>query len=75
MIFDDGPWPGHTQAIMDAFEARYPRATFFMVGSNAKYYPNIARDVVRRGHEVGNHSETHSYYSDSKIAPEIGVAQ
>lgn len=73
--FDDGPWPTNTQAIMSSFERYGARASFFMIGRNARYYSSIAKDVVRRGHEVGNHSETHAYYNDYRIASEIGTAQ
>jgi peptidoglycan/xylan/chitin deacetylase (PgdA/CDA1 family) len=71
--FDDGPWPTNTRAVMSAFEARGLRATFFWPGINVNAYPDIARDVVTRGHEVGNHSQTH-VYSPSTIAREIPIA-
>ncbi len=71
--YDDGPWPVYTRGVMDAFEARGLRATFFWIGSNVATNPDIARDVVARGHEVGNHSMTH-VYSPSTIAREIPVA-
>jgi len=34
-------------------------ATFFQCGVNVARLPDIAREVVGRGHEVGNHSHTH----------------
>ena len=30
-----------------------------MLGNRIQYYPEIARDVLARGHEVGNHTWTH----------------
>lgn len=68
--FDDGPWPVYTDGVMDAFDARGVKATFFMIGNNVRANPSIARDVVNRGFEVGNHSATHSY-SPSTIVAEI----
>lgn len=68
--FDDGPWPTNTKAIMSSFEKYNWRATFFMIGNNVKKYPAIARDVVSRGHTVGNHSMTHQY-SSSVIVSEM----
>lgn len=59
--FDDGPWPVNTKAVMDQFEARGLRATFFMIGDNVRQFPDIARDVANRGHIIGNHSMTHRY--------------
>lgn len=71
--FDDGPWPTNTRAVMSAFEARGLRATFFWIGVNVSQYPDIAREVVARGHEVGNHSMTHCY-SPTTLSTEIGPA-
>lgn len=73
--FDDGPWPTNTQAVMRSFEKYSWKATFFMVGNNAKRFPTIARDVVSRGFAVGNRSMTHSTYSQTGISREIGPAQ
>ena len=71
--FDDGPWPVNTQAVMAIFEARHLTTTFFMIGNNVRNYPEIARDVVARGFEIGNHSQTH-VYSPATIAAEIPIA-
>jgi peptidoglycan-N-acetylglucosamine deacetylase len=68
--YDDGPWPVLTRQIMTTFEARGVSATFFMVGDMVREYPEIARDIVNRGHEIGNHSMHHNY-SPSKIAIEV----
>lgn len=68
--FDDGPWPHHTQAIMDSFAARGLTATFFMIGQNLANYPDIGRSVVARGFAVGNHAMSHRY-STSVIAAEV----
>jgi peptidoglycan/xylan/chitin deacetylase (PgdA/CDA1 family) len=68
--FDDGPWPVYTDGVMDAFDARGVKATFFMIASNVRSNPSIAQDVVNRGFEVGNHTVTHSY-TPSTIVAEI----
>ncbi|MBI3648715.1 MAG: polysaccharide deacetylase family protein [Actinobacteria bacterium] len=59
LTFDDGPWPRYTRAILKVLERRNVRATFFMVGENVKKWPGIARDVVKAGMLVGNHSWDH----------------
>ena len=56
LTFDDGPHPTQTQRILDILDRYSVRATFFMIGSNVEYYPKVARDVIARGHEVGNHT-------------------
>lgn len=56
---DDGPDPRGSQAVMAILEARCLRATFFYVGRYAALRPDIVRDTVRRGHNVGSHSWSH----------------
>jgi peptidoglycan/xylan/chitin deacetylase (PgdA/CDA1 family) len=59
LTFDDGPDPRYTPAIL-AVLARYDvKATFFMVGSAIEQHPQIVRQVIARGHEVGNHTWNH----------------
>lgn len=57
--FDDGPASSNTYAIMDEIEKYNGRATFFMLGQNVTYYPEVVKDVYARGHEVATHSYTH----------------
>jgi polysaccharide deacetylase family protein (PEP-CTERM system associated) len=35
------------------------RATFFVVGSVGEAYPELVREVARRGHEIGSHTYGH----------------
>jgi peptidoglycan-N-acetylglucosamine deacetylase len=58
LTFDDGPSES-TPALLDILEAHNVRATFFMCGRNVHRLPHIAKDVFRRGHEIGNHTDTH----------------
>ena len=60
LTFDDGPHPHQTERILDILDRYGVRATFFMVGVNVENYPDAAREVVRRGHEIGNHTYTHA---------------
>lgn len=59
ITFDDGPDPDWTPAILEILKARNLKATFFVVGSQAERYPEIIRQIVSEGHEIGNHSFTH----------------
>jgi peptidoglycan/xylan/chitin deacetylase (PgdA/CDA1 family) len=59
LTFDDGPWPRFTRKILDILRHRHVPATFFMIGRNIDRWPAIARDVVRAGMVVGNHSWDH----------------
>jgi peptidoglycan-N-acetylglucosamine deacetylase len=58
LTFDDGPSES-TPALLEVLSNQGVSATFFQCGANVRRLPEIAREVVRRGHEVGNHSDTH----------------
>ena len=59
LTFDDGPDPFHTPRVLDVLDQHHVKATFFMMGRNVERYPKVAREVLRRGHEIGNHSYSH----------------
>ena len=60
LSFDDGPMPGYTQRILDILERENVRATFFLVGEAIAAHPVEAALIAEAGHEIGNHSYTHS---------------
>ena len=59
LTFDDGPSPFWTPKFLSLLDARHVRATFFMMGRNVERHPEVAREVLKRGHEIGNHSYSH----------------
>ena len=59
LTFDDGPWPRYTREIVRVLKRHHAKATFFMIGENVSRWPSIARQVVRAGMVVGNHSWDH----------------
>ncbi|SFK40362.1 Peptidoglycan/xylan/chitin deacetylase, PgdA/CDA1 family [Halobacillus dabanensis] len=59
LTFDDGPHPKVTTKILDILDQHEVKASFFMIGKRVSYYPNIAREVGIRGHEIGNHTWNH----------------
>lgn len=59
LTFDDGPWPVYTRQILRILKENDVKATFYMVGQVVADYPEIAREVVRAGHAIGNHSWDH----------------
>ncbi len=61
LTFDDGPHPTQTKRILDLLDTYGVKATFFMIGVNVENYPDSAREVLERGHEVGNHTYSHSH--------------
>ncbi len=60
LTFDDGPHPRYTPQILEILEEYGIKATFFVVGQNAEYYPELVKAEVDGGHEVGNHTFTHA---------------
>ena len=63
LTFDDGPHPRYTPRILNILDKYGIKATFFTIGVNAEYYPDIVEDVIRRGHEIGNHTYSHPHVS------------
>ena len=60
LTFDDGPHPRLTPEILDILEEYDVKATFFVVGYNASYYPDLVKAEADAGHEVGNHTFSHA---------------
>lgn len=59
LTFDDGPHPRITPEILDILDEYHIKATFFVIGINAKNYPEALSQVVDGGHEIGNHTYSH----------------
>jgi peptidoglycan/xylan/chitin deacetylase (PgdA/CDA1 family) len=59
LTFDDGPWPGQTQRVLEILASENVKATFFMVGVRVRLAPELAKRVVEEGHVVANHTQTH----------------
>lgn len=68
VTFDDGPHPEHTPRLLDALARTSARATFFVIGERAEQHPDIVRRIANEGHELGNHTWTHSEPSQTSTA-------
>lgn len=78
LTFDDGPHPHQTKRILDILDAYGIKATFFMIGVNVENYPDAAREVLARGHEVGNHTYSHCHlkqHGEEKLEEELRRCQ
>ncbi len=58
LTFDDGPGRS-TQAIIDILESFHVRATFFNVGQEEVYQPNLVAEEARDGFLLGDHTVDH----------------
>ncbi len=63
LTLDDGPWPGHTEAFLDLLDRYGARATFFVIGRRAEAHPALAQEILRRGHQLANHTWSHPSFS------------
>ncbi len=60
LTFDDGPHPTNTPRLLDLLKQRNVKATFYVIGTNVRRYPEIMRRIVAEGHEIGNHTVSHT---------------
>lgn len=79
LTIDDGPDPIVTPQVLDMLDRYASQATFFCVGEKAALYPDLCREIVRRGHAVENHSQHHrsnfALLGRSGVMRELQVAQ
>jgi polysaccharide deacetylase family protein (PEP-CTERM system associated) len=59
---------GDTQHLLDLLDEASARATFFVVGAIARAHPDLVREVARRGHEIGSHTDGHELIH--RLSPE-----
>jgi peptidoglycan/xylan/chitin deacetylase (PgdA/CDA1 family) len=80
LTFDDGPLPKYSNEILNILAAHCAKATFFLVGSQARANPEGVRKVRDAGHTVGTHTQNHPTGMDrlpferSKQEIEQGIA-
>lgn len=60
----DASWGAEkTIPILDILDKYNVKTTFFLVGSWVDKYPEMLKEIVSRGHEIGNHSDSHPHMS------------
>ena len=74
LTFDDGPNREYTKEILSILENYNVKATFFIIGKNAKINPELVKEIFEKGHIIGNHSFSHPNFihlSETEIREEI----
>jgi peptidoglycan/xylan/chitin deacetylase (PgdA/CDA1 family) len=75
LTFDDGPLPKYSNQILKMLDDECIKATFFIIGQQAKANPEGVRKLIAAGHTVGTHSMNHPLTFDrmpiEKFEPEI----
>jgi peptidoglycan/xylan/chitin deacetylase (PgdA/CDA1 family) len=61
VTFDDGPHPQGTIAVLDELDRLGWQATFFVLGTQVRRYPDVVVETLRRGHRVELHGDDHRY--------------
>src|SRR3954468_17258153 len=79
LTFDDGPDAEITPRVLELLDRYGAKASFFCVGEKLAAHPQIAKEIVRRGHSIENHSLRHSHafalYGFFRMAREVASAQ
>lgn len=79
VTLDDGPDPEVTPRVLEVLEAHGARATFFCIGERVQQHAALAREMIRRGHDIQNHSQRHlhgfSFLGPRGLTREIERAQ
>ncbi len=77
--FDDGPDPEVTPRVLDLLDRHRAKASFFCIGEKAAAFPDLVREIARRGHSVENHSHRHphvfAFYGLRRLRREVDAAQ
>ena len=74
ITFDDGPSSQCTGRLLDGLKERNVKATFFLIGENAKENPEMVKRLDEEGHLIGNHTYHHveiTKVSDEEAKKEI----
>ncbi len=77
LTFDDGP-SADTEKLLDVLGENNVKAAFFLIGKQAKKFPETARRIHLENHEIGNHSFSHPIFlfcSSRRTEREICEAQ
>ena len=58
----DAAWGNEqTDTLLDILDEHDVKTTFFLVGDWVEKYPESVKEIAKRGHDVGNHSDTHAH--------------
>lgn len=73
ITFDDGPSGRYTGRLLDGLKERNVKASFFLIGENAKENPELVERIYKEGHLIGNH--TYSHVQMTHLSEEAAVRE
>src|SRR5579872_4357311 len=59
LTFDDGPDKPYTEQILAVLKKHNVKGTFYVLGGNARAYPELIKAEMAQGHDIGSHSMYH----------------
>lgn len=80
LSFDDGPHPQVTPFVLNELDRVGAKAIFFVIGDCVQKHPEVFKEMLRRGHQVGNHtfhhikgwkSTTREYVEDTRLCQQL----
>lgn len=78
LTFDGGASGDAVESILATLKADGVPATFFVTGDFARAYPHLVTAIAAAGHPVGNHSDSHPYFTQTtneEIRAELAAAE
>lgn len=64
----DAAWGNEqTETLLDILDEYKVKTTFFLVGDWVDSYPESVKEIAKRGHDIGNHSDTHAHMSQISL--------
>ena len=74
LTFDDGPLPRNSNQVLQILADNCIKATFFIIGEQARANPEGVRKLIAAGHSVGTHSQRHplTFHKMSESASQAG---
>jgi len=79
LTFDDGPDAVYTPQVLALLGQYHLHATFCLIGTQARRYPDLVRAIATDGHRLCDHTMTHDerlpHRSPARIQAEIGGAR
>lgn len=77
ITFDTSWGQDNTSALLDILDKKGVKCTFFIIGRWAEEFPDKTKDILKRGHEIGNHSDKHPDFtklSSDEMINEVAAA-
>jgi peptidoglycan/xylan/chitin deacetylase (PgdA/CDA1 family) len=71
LTFDDGPDPDYTPVLLRMLAKEKIKATFCVVGTQARRHPDLIRAIAKAGHTLCNHTWNHDLKLGKKPVAKI----